>query len=141
MHQRIDFHELVLPVCVRRVARTEVHGVDAVRGEVGGVRPGLLRLDRQVAGSAEGPHEGLILQKSFWLNGGALPISKRALDALGFEGMTPSKILAHTTFKELPAARVYLGYRDFEGRPVVELSAFAPAESGPDASAEAGGAK
>lgn len=86
---------------------------------------------------AEGPHEGLILQKSFWLNGGALAISKRALDALGFEGMTPSKILAHTAFKDLPAARAYLGYREFEGRPVVELSAFAPAES----TSDAGGAK
>jgi hypothetical protein len=86
---------------------------------------------------AESPHVGLILQESFWLNGGALPISKRALDALGFDGMTMSRISAHTAFRGLPAARVYLGYREFEGRLVVDLSAFEPAES----TSDAGGAK
>ena len=72
----------------------------------------------------DGPYEGMNLQRTFWLTGGALAISKQSLDALGFKGLKPSEIPAHCASGPMPVARAYLGYREYEGRPLVELSSF-----------------
>lgn len=61
-----------------------------------------------------GPYSGRSLHESYWLSGGALPISKRSLEIAGFEGMKPSEILRFREFARLPrvVARVRIEERD-----------------------------
>ncbi len=54
--ERVDAYVLVAVVRQRSVPGAEVHGVDPARREVRHVRPGLLRLEREVTGSPEGAH-------------------------------------------------------------------------------------
>jgi hypothetical protein len=72
-----------------------------------------------------GPFEGRSLRKDFWLTGGALPISKRHLDTIGFAGLKPSQIEAFRAFDTLPHVIAKVKLREFEGFEYPEPQSFA----------------
>lgn len=64
----------------------------------------------------EGAHSGKLLRDDMWLTGGALPIAKKNLDALGFEGLKPSSISSFRDFARLPQVRIRVEHEQFEGQ-------------------------
>ena len=69
---------------------------------------------------------GTIVSKTFWLTGRALAISKHQLDTLGFEGLPPSEIETFRHFETLPTVRAFGGYREYQGRQLVDVRFIEP---------------
>lgn len=70
------------------------------------------------------PYSGVILHRDFWLAGGALPISRRDLEAVGFANLTPNEIESFRNFDRLPTVRTLIVHRDYQGRKRPELREF-----------------
>src|SRR5258708_23753691 len=66
MDEGRDLDLLVATVGERRIAGPKVHGVDPTRGEVGDVRPRLLRLEREIAGGEQRLHERGVRDDPRW---------------------------------------------------------------------------
>jgi hypothetical protein len=84
----------------------------------------------------EGSRRGQFLWINLWLNGGALPISMRTLERLGFAGLKPREILAYQRFDHLPCVVARVIHEEYEGRKHVVVSAIRKRDQRPSTGSE-----
>jgi hypothetical protein len=70
----------------------------------------------------EGPHCGRFLWNNLWLKDGALPISKRILETIGFADLKPTEILAFQDFYHLPRVLVRVKHDVYDGRKQIVIT-------------------